>query len=189
MLVTFNSSTKRFENLSFPGFDFRTWILSSSFLLACSSFFWRLSSSRVCCCSFCSHLMYSTEAFRIVPLFQRISLPKNRKDNPFLTCLTSAEAQEKYPHKAPPFIALRNGDLHCQFFILDITLPVNGKFNRIVKCVGRKSMPWLFCSKINPWVKIGEAKGDKGNFGSYSKVLPLLILLLLKGRKCCKIGF
>lgn len=68
---------------------FPTWILSRSLLLACSSFFWRLSSSRACCCSFCSHLMYSTEALRMVPLFQRISLPKNRKDNLFHTCCVS----------------------------------------------------------------------------------------------------
>lgn len=58
---------------------FFTWIRSRSLLLACSSFFCRLSRSRACCCSFCSHLMYSTEALRIVPLFQRISLPEKRK--------------------------------------------------------------------------------------------------------------
>ena len=55
-----------------------TWILRTSLLFACSSFFWRLSSSRACCCSFCSHLMYSTEAFRMVPLFQRMSLQKEQ---------------------------------------------------------------------------------------------------------------
>lgn len=92
--------------LSLP-LSLSTWILSSSLLLACSSFFCRVSSSRACCCSFCSHLMYSTEALRMVPLFQRISLPEKGKDNLFHTSSASAKpshTQEKCPYKEPLFL-------------------------------------------------------------------------------------
>lgn len=51
-----------------------TWIRSNKWRFACSSFLCLHSSSLTLCCSRCSIRMWSTEAFRMVPLFQRMSL-------------------------------------------------------------------------------------------------------------------